>query len=92
MSTETFRPLVNLGISRTFLPDLDEKIEQCDKEYMLGCCILGFISPCMDYPLTHQEYQLQAWLLYSKLFPDQADYAVAKMEETTGVKFRKGTE
>lgn len=94
MSTinETFRPLVNLHISRKFLPGLDQKIEQCDKEYMLGCCILGFMAPCMEYPLTPQEYQLQAWMLYVNLFPEQADYAVTKMEETTGVKFRKGTE
>lgn len=88
MSTHAnaFRPLVDLLIDRDFLPDLERKIEHCEKEYMLGCCLLGFMAPCMEYPLTPKEYQLQAWIIYSKLFPKQADYALRKMEEVTGRK------
>lgn len=83
-----FRPLVNFGISRKYMPNLDAKIACCDAEWMLGGCILGFIAPCQTYPLSKDEYQLQAWLLFERIYPEKSSRLLDVMKNTTGFDLR----
>lgn len=84
-----FRPAVSLDIDYKHiggsLGKLKEKIKYTpNKEWMLGCAILGFNAPMHRYPLTSAEYRLQAWLLFEEMHKDLAVRILEVMKQSTG--------